>query len=317
MIVPVYNVERWLKRCVRSICAQTYDALEIILVDDGSTDSSGQMCDEFAAEDARIRVIHKENGGLSDARNAGITCASGEYIGFVDSDDWIEPGFAAHLMGVMLKEHCDAAGCAFRKCAEDEQLQPASEGYSSSCYNRLSAMSDLIDNRIQQVVWNKLYKRTLIARIPFEKGKYHEDEYWSYQVFARLDCYVQTDYVGYNYFQRAGSIMSEAYSLKRLDAVRAKVNRQAYLDANMPELADKGRVNLLFTCMYHGQLALKHLEKEECGQVFAFLKNVIRNNQVLPDELEGAPLKQKIWCLMAQRAFVLICCIRNALKIGV
>lgn len=318
VIVPVYKVEAYLDRCVQSIVDQTYTNLEIILVDDGSPDRCPQMCDEWEKRDSRIRVIHKENGGLSDARNAGMSVAGGEYISFVDSDDWIEPAFVQVLLNALLEHDCDVAGCLYRKCAENEETDSTSTDYNVQVFDRLMAMSELIDNRlIQQVVWNKLYKRELIEGILFEKGKYYEDEFWSYQMIGRINRFAVTDYSGYNYFQRADSIMGEAYSLKRLDAVEAKVRRQVYLEENMPELAERGRINLLFTCIYHGQMALKWVEyKKECKHIFAILRKIIKGHLAKKSILKQLKLIHRLWIVLASFSLPLTCRIRNVLKVG-
>ncbi|MBR5560417.1 MAG: glycosyltransferase [Clostridia bacterium] len=316
IVIPVYKTEAYLDRCVQSVLKQTYGNLEIILVNDGSPDNCPQLCDAWAEKDSRIRVVHKENGGLSDARNAGLRNADGALICFIDGDDWIEPLYVQSMYDAIRINDCDAAGCAYRKCA-DEACGGVPDAYQTRVMDRMSAMSELIDNRaVQQVVWNKLYKRELIEGIWFEKGKYHEDEFWSYQVFARMNRYAAIDYVGYDYFQRADSIMGEGYSLKRLDAVEAKVHRQEYLELSMPELAGKGRVNLLFTCMYHGQMALKHLKASEVKHVFSELERIVRTTAPRSKEISACPIKQQVWMLLAIDKLMLVCRIRNILGIG-
>lgn len=318
VIVPIYKTEAYLDRCVSSIAEQTYLDLEIILVDDGSPDNCPQLCDAWAERDGRIRVIHKENGGLSDARNAGLAAANGAYICFVDGDDWIEPMYVQNLLAAIRQNDCDAAGCAHRKREQEQEGESVPKEYAVKVLERMAAMSALIDHTaVQQVVWNKLYKRELIEGILFEKGKYHEDEFWSYQVFGRVNRYAAIDYIGYNYFQRADSIMGEAYSLKRLDAVEAKTCRQAYLEENMPELAGKGRVNLLFTCMYHGQMALKSISRmDERKRVFSFLNKTIRSHPVCKNDIRQMSMTHRLWMNMASCSLSLACRVRNTMKVG-
>ncbi len=311
VIVPVYKVEKYLDRCVASIVNQTYQNLEIILVDDGSPDNCPAMCDQWAEKDSRIVVIHKENGGLSDARNAGMKIANGEYISFIDSDDWIEKNFFSYLCITIKEEQCDAAGCNYRR---GESFSPIEEKtYQSEVYDTISAMSALIDNRIEQVVWNKLYDRRIMEGIFFERGKYHEDEFWSYQIFARTKRYAQITYIGYNYFVRPDSIMGEEYSLKRLDAVEAKSKRQTFLETEMTCLANKGAYNLLFTCMYHGQNAIKYLSGKDKEDAMEFLKGVVSEIMYIPAEQR---ISQNLWAKLGKRNLLLACIIRNALHIG-
>lgn len=316
VIVPVCNVEPYLDRCVQSVADQTYMNLEIILVDDGSPDNCPAMCDAWAEKDSRVRVIHKENGGLSDARNAGMAAASGEYIAFVDSDDWVEPDFLRVLYDVVRGTPCDVAGCAHRVVRSGDEPPQSAEEYGAKAYSREEAMGALIADRVRQVVWNKLYPRALIADIPFEKGKYHEDEFWSWQVFARLEKYAQTGYVGYNYFQREESIMGEGYSLKRLDAVEAKLRRQRFLEAEMPELARRGRINLLFTCLYHGQLAQKYLQGDERKQALSALQEAVKRYPLTREDKETMRFTHRVWARLAETGFVSVCRLRNILRIG-
>lgn len=301
---------------MQSIVDQTYTNLEIVLVDDGSPDNCPAMCDAWAERDSRIQVIHKENGGLSDARNAGMAAATGDYIAFVDSDDWVEQRFLECLWSVLKERNCDAVGCAYRRVAEGKEPPEAPKEFAVSAYTRGEAMAALIDNTVQQVVWNKLYPRTLMEDIPFEKGKHHEDEFWSYQVFSRFERYAQIDYVGYNYLQRDASIMGEGYSLKRLDAVEAKERRQAFLEAEMPSLASRGRINLFFSCLYHGQQAVKYLRGNEKRQAVARLEKTVARWPLTREDRKSLRFTHRLWAELAGGSFVMTCQIRNGFRIG-
>lgn len=316
VIVPIYNISEYLNRCVNSICTQTYSNLEIILVDDGSPDNCPQLCDAWKEKDPRVLVIHKPNGGLSDARNAGMKIAQGEYISFVDGDDWLEKDFFSILTCIMNENGADIAEVGFRHCVEGEKYENISPMHESICLNRDEAMANLIENKIPQVVWNKLYKKDIITDIPFEIGKYHEDEFWTYQVIDRVKTYVRSEYVGYNYFQRKGSIMGVGYSLKRLDAIEAKVRRQRYLEDNKSFLAELARKNLLFACMYHGQCADRELNTQERKKAFSILKVIYHKHKMSSNEFKKMRFSQRIWIKMAQISLKLTCAIRNKLNIG-
>jgi len=316
VIVPVYKVEAYLDRCVQSIVDQTYTNLEIILVDDGSPDRCPQMCDEWAKRDRRIRVIHKENGGLSDARNAGMEVVAGEYIAFVDSDDWLAKAFIENLYNAVVSNDCEVAGCVFRMTDRMQEEEVAAEANVIRIVDRHTAVSDLIDDKIRQVVWNKLYKRALIQDIPFEKGKLHEDEFWSYQVLGRITRYAEIDYIGYFYFQRQESIMGNFYSLRRLDALEAKENRQFYLQKYMPVLIEHGQRNLFFSCVYHGQLALKYLKDSERKTALELLKKKSRQWRLSPEQKKTMKITHKVWACMADVSLPMTCRIRNLLSIG-
>lgn len=317
VIVPVYHVEPYLDRCVHSIADQTYGELEILLVDDGSPDGCPALCDTWAEKDSRIRVIHKENGGLSDARNAGMAAATGEYIAFVDGDDRIAPEMVERLLQAILRDGSDIAACAVEMVWEDGTPSRSLTVRTNCVLSRTEAQSALIgESLLKQPVWYKLYRSGIIRDIPFEVGKYHEDVFWSYRAVGNAGRVSIIDYVGYYYTQRAGSIMGEGYSLRRLDAVEAKLRRQTYLEAEMPELASQGRVNLLFTCLYHGQLALRHLKGEERKRAVDVLKKAAADHPLTPEDKKSLRFEQRVWAALSERSVVLTCRLRNALRIG-
>ena len=317
VIVPVYNVEAYLDKCISSIVNQTYQNLEIILVDDGSPDNCPAMCDAWKEKDSRIVVLHKENGGLSDARNVGMGAAHGEFISFIDGDDWIEPRFFEILQHELEAQNADVAAVQYRLCWEGDACELQSAYEHVTVYDRQTAMRLLIQNQIKQVVWNKLYRSAQIRDIPFEKGKVHEDEFWTYQVIGRIERFAAIDYIGYDYFQRAGSIMGAGYSPKRLDAVEAKTRRQAYLTEHMPELAPEGARDLLFTCLYHGQQVCKALRGAEKRQAMQVLKTTSKGCTLLNRTVKTESKSHKLWFFGARHCFAMTCRIRNAFGVGV
>lgn len=317
VIVPVYNVEAYLDKCISSIVNQTYRNLEIILVDDGSPDNCPAMCDAWKEKDSRIVVLHKENGGLSDARNAGMGAAHGEFISFIDGDDWIEPRFFEILQHELEAQNADVAAVQYRFCWEGDACERQNAYEHVTVYDRQTAMRLLIQNQIKQVVWNKLYRSAQIRDIPFEKGKFHEDEFWTYQVIGRIERFAAIDYIGYDYFQRAGSIMGAGYSPKRLDAVEGKTRRQAYLTEHMPELAPEGARDLLFTCLYHGQQVCKALRGAEKKQAMRFLKTTSKGCTLLNRTVKTESKSHKLWLFGARHCFAMTCRIRNAFGVGV
>ena len=317
VIVPVYNVEPYLDRCVQSVVGQTYTNLEIILVDDGSPDGCPTTCDVWAAKDSRIKVIHKENGGLSDARNAGMAAANGKYISFIDSDDWIAPEMLERLLKAIQEDKSDIAACTVEMVWEDDTPSHLLTVQTNRVLDRLEAQKALLgESLLKQPVWYKLYRNETIQGIPFEVGKYHEDVFWSYQAIGNAERVSVIDYIGYYYTQRAGSIMGDGYSLKRLDAVEARVRYQEYLSKQMPELASKGRVSLLFTCLYHGQMALRFLQGAERKQALDSIKNTVREWPLTREDKAGLSTINHIWVVMADISFELTCHMRNFLAIG-
>lgn len=318
IIVPVYGVEKYLNKCVESLINQKNVEIEIILVDDGSPDKCPEICDLWAKKDQRIKVIHKENGGLSDARNAGLKIAKGQYIAFVDSDDWIDYSLYHTLLETLKRTKSDIASCKIEKVWENKEI-PFIE--NNSCeyklYDSEKALTELItDGDVQQVVWNKLYRRNVLSDILFEVGKYNEDEFWTYQVLGNANRIVVVDYVGYYYLQRNSSIMGSAYSLKRLDAVEAKVRRQEYLSNYFPSVVTIGKKNLLYTCLYHGQLVLKNIKPNDKKEALLRLKEVFKFYGFKCEELGQLSYKDKIWLNFGKMNFELTCKVRNLLKIG-
>ena len=211
IIVPVYNVEAYLDRCMESILKQTYKRLEIILVDDGSTDSSREKCDTYAKQDSRIKVIHKKNGGLSDARNAGLALATGDYIGYVDSDDWIEPDMYQCLYDACVEHDAELAVCRYFREYQDRteaggtgKIVPLSRDELLKIY--ISGNDEYV---IYNSVWSKLFKRELVADMIFPKGRNSEDIMYTTRAFCRLDRAAYIDRCLYHYvLDREGSIMN-------------------------------------------------------------------------------------------------------------
>ena len=318
IIVPVYKVEAYLDRCVQSIVDQTYRNLEIILVDDGSPDNCPAMCDAWAAKDSRIRVIHKENGGLSDARNAGMAMATGEFVGFVDSDDYIAPEMYQLLYDRIRRDGSDIAACGVEMVFEDGSPARPLTKTGSCVLSRKEAMEAVVsESWLKQPVWYKLYKTELVRDILFPVGKYHEDVFWTWQAVARAEKVSIFDTPCYFYVQRGGSIMAERYSLRRLDALEAKVKRLEYMEREFPDLADWSRTDLLFSCMYHGQLAVKDLSGEEKKQAMACIRAIVKDcPSPSRQAMSKLPAMHRCWLYLAKANLLMACQVRNLLGVG-
>lgn len=314
VIVPVYKVEKYLDRCVKSIVNQTYRNLEIILVDDGSPDCCPAICDAWAEKDSRVKVIHKENGGLSEARNAGIEVSCGELIGFVDSDDWISIDMYQCLYETMKEDNSDVVACGVEMAWEDGTPSRMLTKIGNCVLSKEEAMRAIIEESwLKQPVWYKLYKMELVRDISFPVGKYHEDVFWSYQVIGRANQVSVIDRTGYYYWQRSGSIMGEKYSIRRLDAIEAKVQRHAYISERFPELKNLSAKNLWFTCIYQGQLAIRELDADMARKIMAYLGTVLLENSI---DTEKCGIKEKLWLILAKYSLYATCSIRNILGIG-
>ena len=230
VIVPIYNVEKYLGRCVDSILAQSYEKMEIILVDDGSEDGSSQICDYYEEMDERIHVVHKENGGLSDARNAGIDICNGEYLLFIDSDDYIHSGMVGGMLEAAIKEDADIVECGALYEDEDSPKRSGKRkgtGLRKS-FDHEQAVTNILDYRSRIMAWGKLYRADLFKSIRFPYGKLHEDEFIVPFVVDLCSRYVYMDKQYYIYVQRKGSITNSAFNAKRLDILEAHEKRLAF-----------------------------------------------------------------------------------------
>ncbi len=261
VIVPVYGVEKYLRKCLTSIVEQTYSNLNIVLVDDGSPDRCGSICDEFARLDERIRVIHQENRGLSEARNTGIKEARGEYLSFVDSDDYLAPEMIGRLMEAVKRTGAQIAACNFvyefeEDYAEAEggrgkggQYQISEEGVLSGA--EMMKLMPKGKYAFCEIFCNKLFNRNLFREIRFPKGKLHEDEYICHRVLYPCEKVAVVPYVGYHYLQRKSSIMGQKGS--DLHLIGAYLDRVAYL-------AEREEKDLT---LYHEGLLLSAVKRAE------------------------------------------------------
>lgn len=243
VIVPVYNVEEYLPRCVDSILAQTYENLEIILVDDGTKDNSDKICDAYAEKDSRIKVIHKENGGLSSARNAGIDIAKGDYLAFVDSDDWIEPDMYEQMLA-LAEQHGVKLVCAGRYDVDSENGQktiglcpPKEECISGQEMVRRIFLWDNMDS----AAVDKLYHRSLFRGIRYPLGKVCEDVPTTYRIVLNAGQVAMCPKPMYNYYHRPGSITTASVSDKTFHFEEHTGKIYSYIQENAPELVGEAR----------------------------------------------------------------------------
>lgn len=252
VVIPVYKIEKYLCACVDSILGQTYSNLDIILVDDGSPDSCPEICDEYAGRDSRIRVIHKENGGLSDARNAGIAAAKGKYITFVDGDDFIFPSMIETLYTLCVKYDADFSACRHIECSDNDTLQTVSaeqvETQEEVFTGREKMRAFFANEKITTMAWEKFYNIRLFENVRFPKGKLHEDVFTTYLLVDSAEKIAVTTEVGYVYRQNPKSIMNSGFSIHRLDAIEGKLNQLAFVDEKYPELHRYAGSGVAYAC---------------------------------------------------------------------
>ena len=237
IIIPVYKVEKYLEKCIQSLINQTYENLQIILVDDGSPDNCGKICDEYAKKDHRIEVIHKSNGGLSDARNKGLEIAKGEYIGFIDSDDYIESDMYEVLYNLLKQYNADVSICNFYTVSQGKiSIKNADNGINE--YNRIEILKEiLLDKNIQSYAWNKLYKKELFDEIKYPVGKKYEDIGTTFYLLEKCNKVVVTGKPEYYYINRQDSIVNNVTETTITDYIELIMQRYDYIEENIKELS--------------------------------------------------------------------------------
>ena len=317
VIVPVYNVERYLDRCIDSIVNQTYKNLEIILVEDGSPDNCSDMCDSWGEKDSRIKVIHQPNGGGGKARNCALDCARGEYIAFVDSDDYI----ATCMFEVLYSEfsnNVDIVECDYCKVKNSSKVFSKDIiNYSTRIFTTAEAMRENITGHFfQQVIWNKIYRKTVIGNIRFPEDTVIDDEFWTYKVIGRARNLIHVEKVLYAYRQQNHSIMHTTFSQNRLQAIKAQEEKLEYMAQNFPELWFAVHEKLWLLCLYLGQMSLKYLQKSACEESIGIIQTTLKKYPFSKDEFRYFNLKYKIWWLLSKWSIERVCKIRNYLKIG-
>ena len=230
IIIPVYNVEKYIRFCLDSVINQTYKNLEIIIVDDGSKDSSGQIADEYAVKDSRIKVIHKENGGLSDARNVGLDAITGKYVAFLDSDDVITLDFYEYLYNLIKQNDYDIAECEFfripsEQIADVQKILDEKNKEIDILVKEETSKDALCDfygrylnpyvNKV--VVWNKLYKSEIYSDIRYPVGRFHEDEFTTFKILNKINKMITSTRKMHGYMQTSNSIMRRDIKQKQIE----------------------------------------------------------------------------------------------------
>lgn len=246
IIVPIYNVDQYLDKCINSIINQTYKNIEIILIDDGSTDNSLTICNNYSKQDSRIKVIHKENGGLSDARNKGIEIAKGEYITFIDSDDYVDLDYVEILYNTITKYEADISISTHRILFPNKTVDKYTfEEYVSTKEEILDKL--LYDDGIDTSAWGKLYKKFLFKDIRFPKGRLFEDAATTYKLIDNANKIAVYSKPTYNYVIRENSISNVGFSEKKLDLIKSTQEMTDYIRARYPGLEKGCNRRLMFS----------------------------------------------------------------------
>ena len=242
IIIPIYKVEKYLDKCIQSVVAQTYKNLEIILVDDGSPDGCPEICDCWKERDDRIKVIHKENEGISQARNVGLAAASGKYIGFVDSDDYIHEKMYEKLYYALRSEDAAIAMCNLEKIKEDGTVVSLRSPVRTEVFSGTEGLEKILKagSWYYIALWNKIYTREVLKEIVFPVGKIHEDEFAFHKIYYQAEKIVSIEDKLYYYIQRQGSIMNGERKIRHLDAIESICDRiNFYRDKHLIDYSEK------------------------------------------------------------------------------
>lgn len=252
IVVPVYNVEKYLPRCIDSLLNQTYNIIEIVIIDDGSTDNCPNICDEFDKRYSCVKVIHKTNGGLADARNIGIEHANGRFITFVDSDDFVSKYYIENLYSALIMGNADLSISMFENLPEDKEIKSKTSGMKKKelyiCSSEKCLELLLYQEGIETSAPGKLYKREIIEKLRFPKGRLYEDIMFSTTAISCANKIAIIPNIDYYYFQRRGSIQYQKFTLKKLDCIEFSKELNKFVKDNYPNL--KGAAD----CRYFGAL---------------------------------------------------------------
>ena len=235
IIIPIYKVEQYLVDCIQSVCNQTYKNIEIILVNDGSPDNCGKICDDYAKKDKRISVIHKENGGLSDARNNGINIARGDYITFIDSDDYVETTFIEELYNAIEKNNSDISICNINVVDENGNKIGKLGFKDNIIVDGKQIVKGICEqkNIVESIVaWNKMYSSKILKKYKYPVGKIHEDEFLTYKILYQAESVAIINKYLYNYRKNNQSIVGKKFNQQRLDLLEALSERLGFYKNN-------------------------------------------------------------------------------------
>ena len=276
VIVPIYNVEKYLEKSVTSILNQTYDNLEIILVDDGSTDNGGKICDDFKKKDNRIKVLHKKNGGLSDARNYGFSQANGEYIIFIDSDDYIHEKMIEALYNQIINENADVSSCGVTNVyTNSSSPQCKNTELYFVCDRKQFLEKYLIGEQIPGSICNKLMKKEIVNNLKFPVGLIYEDAYYHYDLLKVARKFVVNTKPYYYYYHRGDSITTKPYAKKDLAYIDIYTRYYDFVKKDYPDIEDVGFFRLSYAYFFildKMLLQSNYSEFEDYKKVVNFLK---------------------------------------------
>lgn len=274
VIVPVYKVEKYLPKCVESIMGQSYKNLEIILVDDGSPDDCGKLCDEYAAKDSRVKVIHKKNGGLSDARNVALDVMAGDYVTFIDSDDYVANDFVESLYKLIFENGAEMSVVSlspfYEGCGPEKE---SFGGHKTLLMDREFALAEMFyQKKFDTTAWAKMYKVSMFADVRYPKGWLFEDLATTYKLILKSEKIVFYGYKAYYYLLRKESIEGSAFKLAKYESCLNIVNQLEADRKKMPEKARKALNSRLVSFAFHVFIQIPKSNKKMRKTIFSFVR---------------------------------------------
>lgn len=300
VIVPVYNIEKYVDRCVESIVNQTYKNLEIILVDDGSSDRSACICDQWKERDTRIKVIHKRNGGLSDARNRGIKSAKGNYYSFVDGDDMLDSQMIEKLYNALISANADVSMCRMEKIEQFKRYATREfldNNISKIELDGVEAIRLLLREKIDCSACLKLYKKEMFSNLEFPYGKTNEDFVLMYKLFYKTQKIIYISDILYYYYFRENSITSSSFSEKQFDKIDNCIEMLEYIKFNLPEIKNEAYYYLQKQSLYLLKtLCITGLEKQYRNR-YKQLRWILKENSIRIIKSNWFSLKEKMMIL--------------------
>ncbi len=270
IIVPVHNVEIFLEDCLISILSQTFQNFEVILVNDGSTDQSGSICDRFSQDDKRVKVVHREYGGVSAARNSGVYFSQGEYIGFVDGDDRIDKDMYSRLHGLCKQTNSNIAVCKLGREIDGKLINEDNKEFIKEL-DHTAAMRELFRGELYRFsLCNKLFQKNCFKNVHFPEGRIHEDLSTTYKLFANANKTVYTNYLGYIYIKRENSILTSQFNEKRLDAFAGWDEILQFMIVNYPKLTQECTSCFVYGCIDNVNYILNQVQRMEDQKRYLF-----------------------------------------------
>ena len=294
IIIPVYKVEQYIERCIKCIQAQTYENWEAIFVDDGSPDDSGSICDKYASEDSRIKVVHKQNAGVAAARNTGLANATGDFIVFIDSDDYAHPELLSKLLLLQRENLADLAIVGY-KLSYDSKIDTPEVLGELEILNSAQAIGKIMENQQFCSPWAKLYRKELFDHIQYPEGAIYEDLMTAFEIFQAADKIVYQNIPLYYYFQVSESITRSEFHYGKLDEAKALQKQYEFIKEKVPELVDQARYKYIYN-VYGHILCLVKAEDDFGKQKYMEFCGIMKENMIFFKSYKTLNRKQKFRC---------------------